>query len=73
MRRKRFCAKRGRDNTDQGVTLDTYAASQRAVPDPKEAGELPKGVIVRSRKYLNNLIERDHRRIFSSDCVPSRG
>jgi transposase-like protein len=45
------------------ITLDAYAASQRAVADLKEAGELPKRVLLRSSKYLNNLIEQDHRRI----------
>jgi transposase-like protein len=29
----------------------------------KDDGELPKRVVVRSSKYLNNLIEQDHRRI----------
>src|SRR6188474_1179936 len=45
------------------VTLDAYAASHRAVADLKDDGELPKRVVVRSSKYLNNLIEQDHRRI----------
>ena len=45
------------------VTLDAYAASHRAVADLKGAGELPNRVLVRSSKYLNNLIEQDHRRI----------
>jgi transposase-like protein len=45
------------------VTLDAYAASHRAVADLKGDGELPKRVVVRSSKYLNNLIEQDHRRI----------
>ena len=45
------------------VTLDAYAASHRAVADLKGEGELPKRVVVRSSKYLNNLIEQDHRRI----------
>jgi transposase-like protein len=45
------------------VTLDAYAASHRAVADLKRDGELPKEVVVRSSKYLNNLIEQDHRRI----------
>jgi transposase-like protein len=45
------------------VTLDAYAASNRAVADLKGDGELPKRVVVRSSKYLNNLIEQDHRRI----------
>ena len=45
------------------VTLDAYAASHRAVADWKADGKLPKRVVVRSSKYLNNLIEQDHRRI----------
>ena len=45
------------------VTLDAYAASHCAVADWKGDGELPKRVGVRSSKYLNNLIEQDHRRI----------
>ena len=45
------------------ITLDAYAASHRAVVDLKESGELLKRVQVRSNKYLNNLIEQDHRRV----------
>jgi len=45
------------------ITLDAYAASHRSVTDLKESGELPKRVKVRSSKYLNNLIEQDHRRV----------
>jgi transposase-like protein len=45
------------------ITLDAYAASHRAVADLKQSGELPKRVRVRTSKYLNNLIEQDHRRI----------
>src|SRR6187397_1121044 len=45
------------------VTLDAYAASHRAVAELKDSAELPKRVLVRSSKYLNNLIEQDHRRI----------
>ena len=45
------------------MTLDAYAASHRAVAELKKSGELPRRVRVRSSKYLNNLIERDHRRI----------
>jgi transposase-like protein len=43
------------------ITLDAYAASHRAVADLKEKGELSKRVRVRNNKYLNNLIEQDHR------------
>ncbi len=45
------------------ITLDAYAASHRAVADLKWAGELPKRVLVRSSKYLNNIIEQDHRHV----------
>ena len=45
------------------ITLDAYAASHRAVADLKGTGELPKRVQVRSSKYLNNVIEQDHRRV----------
>jgi transposase-like protein len=41
----------------------TYAASHRAVADLKGSGELPKRVKVRSCKYLNNIVEQDHRRV----------
>jgi transposase-like protein len=45
------------------ITLDAYAASRRAVTELKDGGELPKRVKVRSSKYLNNMIEQDHRRV----------
>jgi transposase-like protein len=45
------------------ITLDAYAATRRAVADLKEKGERPKRVLLRSSKYLNNLIEQHHRRI----------
>ena len=43
------------------ITLDGYAASHRAVREMKTGGELPAETKVRSSKYLNNLIEQDHR------------
>jgi transposase-like protein len=45
------------------MTLDGYAASHRAVAKLKTSGILPSRVQVRSWKYLNNVIEQDHRRI----------
>lgn len=45
------------------ITLDAYATFHRAVADLKGTGELPKRVQVRSSKYLNNVIEQDHRRV----------
>jgi transposase-like protein len=43
------------------ITLDGYAASHRAVREMCIDGLLPKGTKLRSSKYLNNLIEQDHR------------
>jgi transposase-like protein len=45
----------------QTITLDGYAASHRAVGELKVDGLLPAGTKLRSSKYLNNLIEQDHR------------
>src|SRR3984893_15441518 len=45
------------------ITLDGYAASHRAVDKLKTSGILPRGVQVRSCRYMNNVIEQDHRRI----------
>jgi transposase-like protein len=43
------------------ITLDGYAASHRAVRELKSDGALRGNTMVRSSKYLNNLIEQDHR------------
>ena len=45
------------------ITLDGYAATHRAVDKLKTSGILPRRVQVRSCKYLNNVVEQDHRRI----------
>jgi transposase-like protein len=45
------------------ITLDACQASHRGVRELKESGELPNRVNVRSSKYLNNMVEQDHRRI----------
>jgi transposase-like protein len=47
------------------ITLDGYAASHRAVREMKTDGLLPEDTTLRSSKYLNNLIEQDHRNIKS--------
>ena len=47
--------------TPQTITLDGYAASHRAVRELKADGSLPADTKLRSSKYLNNLIEQDHR------------
>ena len=43
------------------ITLDGYAASHRAMREMKTDGQLSADTRVRSSKYLNNLIEQDHR------------
>src|SRR6201997_4351595 len=45
------------------VTLDAYAASHRAIAELRATGTMPRRVRIRSSKYLNNIIEQDHRRI----------
>ena len=47
------------------ITRDSYAASQRAVREMKTDALLPENTKVRSSKYLNNLVEQDHRHIKS--------
>ncbi|AXF06052.1 IS6 family transposase [Paraburkholderia hospita] len=51
------------------ITLDGYAASHRAVREMKADGLLPEDTKIRSSKYLNNLIEQDHRHIKSRTNV----
>ena len=48
-------------STPRTITLDGYAASHRAVREMKAEGQLAPGTKLRSSKYLNNLIEQDHR------------
>jgi len=61
---KRFFSKATKQHgIPRVITLDSYAASHRAVDKLKTSGILPRRVQVRSCKYLNNLIEQDHRRI----------
>jgi transposase-like protein len=45
------------------ITLDAYAASHRAITELQLAGTLARRVEIRSSKYLNNVVEQDHRRI----------
>jgi transposase-like protein len=51
------------------ITLDGYAASRSAVREMKTDGLLPEDTRVRSSKYLNNVIEQDHRHIKSRTNV----
>jgi transposase-like protein len=45
------------------ITVDGYAATHTAIDELREEALLPQNVIVRTSKYLNNLIEQDHRRV----------
>ena len=61
---KCFFRKAMRHNgTPRVITLDAYAASHRAVRELKSAGSMPRRVRIRSSKYLNNVVEQDHRRV----------
>ncbi|MGF6298076.1 transposase-like protein [Paraburkholderia sp. WC7.3d] len=51
------------------ITLDDYAASHRAAREMQVDGLLPEDTKVRSSKYLNNLVEQDHRNIKSRTKV----
>ena len=54
---------RGQGRPPHKITLDGYQASRRAAKEV--LGEHPEGnrCAIRSSKYLNNLIEQDHRSI----------
>ena len=45
------------------ITLDGYPATHAALSELKAEEVLPQRTIVRTSKYLNNLIEQDHRRV----------
>src|SRR5262245_15601688 len=61
---KRFFSKAIRHNgTPRVITLDAYAASHRAIRELKFAGSMSRRVQIRSSKYLNNVVEQDHRRV----------
>ena len=52
---------KSRGSAPRTITLAGHAASHRAVWEMKTDGPLPADTKVRSSKYLNNLIEQDHR------------
>ncbi|WP_246024950.1 IS6 family transposase [Paraburkholderia dinghuensis] len=68
---KAFFAKaiRTQGRTPETITPDGYAASHRAVREMKIDGSLSGRTKLRSSKYLNNLIEQDHRHIKSRVSV----
>ncbi len=45
------------------ITVDKNAAYPKAIKELKAKKELPKKVKLRQKKYLNNIVEQDHRGI----------
>lgn len=45
------------------LTVDGYPATHTALSELKAKETLPQSTQVRTSKYLNNLIEQDHRRV----------
>ena len=61
---KRFFIKAiGSNEAPAKITLDGYQATHQAVAQLKAEAVLASTVEVRTSKYLNNLIEQDHRRV----------
>jgi transposase-like protein len=52
-----------RHGTPETITLDGYPATHAAVAELKRSGGLRPQTKVRTSKYLNNLVEQDHRRV----------
>ena len=58
-------AVRSQRRSPETITLDGYAASHRAVRELQEQRRPPDLTKLRSSKYLDNLIEQDHRNVKS--------
>jgi transposase-like protein len=54
------------------ITLDGSRASHQSVAELKSEGVLPAQTLVRANKYLNNIIEQDHR-VVKQRCYPMLG
>jgi putative transposase len=54
------------------ITLDGSRASHQAVAELKAEGVLPAQTLVRTNKYLNNIIEQDRRKV-KQRCYPMLG
>jgi transposase-like protein len=60
------------NDVPEKITLDGSRASHKAVAELKADGVLPAQTLVRVSKYLNNLIEQDHRKV-KQRCYPMLG
>jgi len=54
------------------ITLDGSRASHQAVAELMAEGVSPAQTLVRTNKYLNNIIEQDHRKV-KQRCYPMLG
>src|SRR5215213_10317796 len=52
-----------RHSAPERITLDGYPATHAAVAELKKSGALRPRTKARTSKYLNNLVEQDHRRV----------
>ena len=52
-----------RHGAPESITLDGYPATHVAVGELKKKGVLPSEMKIWTSKYLNNIIEQDHRRV----------
>jgi transposase-like protein len=52
----------GNNEASEKITLDGSRVSHQAVAELKADGVLPAQTLVRASKYLNNMIEQDHRK-----------
>jgi transposase-like protein len=62
----------GNNEAPEKITLDGSQASHQAVAELKVEGVLPAQTLVRTNKYLNNMIEQDHREV-KQRCYPMLG
>ena len=61
---KRFFARAiERHGAPKSITLDGYPATHAAVAELKKGGALRQETKIWTSKYLNNIIEQDHRRV----------
>ena len=56
--------------TPESITLEGYAASHRAIHEMLHEDLAWQGTKVRSSKYLNNMLEQDHRGVKAAPPGP---
>ena len=61
--RRFFTQAIGKHGAPEKITVDGYVAMHSAIGELKQSRVLPINVLVRTSRYLNNLIEQDHGRV----------